>query len=72
MTEHDDKQDLFVDVCSAPDDWATWIDEQGIVVERSEPQPIADQVKLHKCTNLPANLPRWIRRGDMYLASEGD
>lgn len=62
-----DRQDLYVDLDKAPDDWGTWVDRAALNPERIEAQPIADRVKLHKCTNVPAELPRWIKRGDMYL-----
>lgn len=68
MSDGPDRQDLIIDINAAPDDWAKWIEASGIETERVEAQPIADQVKLHKCINVPAILPRWMRRGEIYLA----
>ncbi len=39
----------------------------GIAYERWEPQPIADQIKLHGCTNVPAELPSFIRVGGIRV-----
>jgi hypothetical protein len=62
-----DRQDLFINLDQAPDDWAAWIENAGVKPERIEAQPIADRVKLHKCAEVPATLPAWVKRGDMYL-----
>lgn len=67
MSDGIDRQDLFIELDRAPDDWAAWIESAGVKPERIEAQPIADRVKLHKCTEVPANLPAWVKRGDMYL-----
>lgn len=34
--------------------------ELGITYTEYEGQPIADQIKLHGCTNVPDTLPPWI------------
>lgn len=68
MSELEDQQDLFIELDRAPDDWAKWIADAGVKAERVQAQPMADRVKLHRCTNVPADLPRWITRGDVYLA----
>lgn len=65
-TDSFDRQDLFVDLWKAPEDWGAWVASSAMVVERVEPQPIADQIKLHKCANVPEALPNWLRRGAMY------
>lgn len=53
---------LFIDILSAPHDWDSAVLALGVTVERVEPQPMADQVKLHGCRNAPDVLPSWIRR----------
>lgn len=53
---------LFVDVWMAPSDWENQVADMGITVSRVEPQPIADQTKLHGCEHVPGELPKWLRR----------
>lgn len=53
---------LFIDLISAPPSWRDWLERSGIAYAGWEGQPTADQIKLTGCTNLPAELPAWIRR----------
>lgn len=53
---------IFIELNSAPDDYRKKIDAYEIKFDRWEPQPIADQVKLHNCTNVPKELPLWLRK----------
>ena len=57
-----DGETAFVDILAAPKDWDAALAAMGVTFERSEPQPIADQIKLHGCSSLPADLPGWLRR----------
>jgi hypothetical protein len=41
------------------EDYRDWIGLSGITYSRWEPQPIADQIKLHNVQNLPDVLPDW-------------
>jgi len=57
---------LYIDMLSVPadDSWREWLRIQarnGMTWEW-EAQPIADQVKLTKCTNAPEELPPWLER----------
>jgi hypothetical protein len=54
---------LFIDLWRAADDFKAQLSALGITYARWEPQPIADQIKLHGCTNVPDDLPNWLRRG---------
>jgi hypothetical protein len=63
MAKHDT---LFIDLWKTPRDesWREWLKEQarnGMTWEW-EAQPIADQIKLTKCTNVPEELPPWLER----------
>lgn len=54
---------IFVDMNRAPKDWQIeimrYMDGHG----GSEPQPIADQVKLRDCINVSTKgLPLWLRK----------
>jgi hypothetical protein len=60
MSESKVETTLFIDVYSAPPDWRDELAATGVKWEREEGQPIADQIKLHKCTNLPGKLPLWV------------
>jgi hypothetical protein len=56
---------LYIDLIAVPPDWREWLRAQernGMRWERWEGQPIADQIKLHGCTNVPDDLPPWVRR----------
>lgn len=57
---------LLIDMWLVPADgsWKEWLREQernGMTWEW-QAQPIADQIKLTNCTNVPAVLPFWIFR----------
>jgi hypothetical protein len=57
---------LYIDMLLVPADgsWREWLREQernGMTWEW-EAQPIADQVKLKNCTNVPSVLPTWLER----------
>jgi hypothetical protein len=57
---------LYIDMMRVPadDSWREWLRVQaraGMTWEW-EAQPIADQIKLTKCTNVPAVLPEWMER----------
>jgi len=61
---------LYIDMWQVPadDSWREWLRHQhddlpdGLKWQRWEAQPIADQVKLHGCTNVPPVLPPWLER----------
>ncbi|WP_035102557.1 hypothetical protein [Devosia sp. LC5] len=55
-------QDVYVDAYLAPTNWQQLVADMGINPQRAEPQPIADQIKLHGCTNVPKELPAWLRK----------
>jgi hypothetical protein len=60
--------DLYIDLIAAPKDWTVAFDylrtNSGLHWTRWESQGIADQIKLHGCTSVPAELPAWIKRGE--------
>ena len=57
---------LYIDLWLVPADesWLEWLREQERkgMTWKWETQPLADQVKLKNCTNVPAVLPPWVER----------
>lgn len=53
---------LFIDLYAVPKEWNVGLAKLGIRWAMWEAQPIADQIKITGCTNVPKELPPWIRR----------
>jgi hypothetical protein len=51
---------LHIDMMRAPSYFKECIADLGIQYQRWEPQPIADQIKLVDCHNIPKTLPDWM------------
>jgi len=66
-----DGETLYIDLWQADaagGGWREWLREQernGMTWEWV-PQPIADQVMLKNCTNVPPILPKWLERRDPH------
>ena len=53
---------LFIDLIRAGPEWNVELAGLEIRWEIWEAQPMADQIKLSGCTNVPTELPAWLRR----------
>ncbi len=56
---------LFISVWGArPSEISKWLANNRIRYDKWEGQPQADQIKLHNVSNLPVELPDWVRKED--------
>ena len=52
---------IYIDLNTVPPGFLTEVAKMGLKWEGWEPQPQADQIKMTGCTNVPKELPKWLR-----------
>jgi hypothetical protein len=56
------RANLYIDILMvSQEDVTRWVKETGITFDKWEPQPMAEQIKLHGVKNLPTELPPFAR-----------